>query len=180
MKIKYGLKFFLIALAIITLISCISMEVMRERGEVVYIQPHEYTPEIIHQIKVQERFFAPFAILTPLLIVFIFIDFFKFLVSDLMDGKLYKVIFMILMKGISIYFAVMGQWLVADAEDLLHRAGKFIVPPVEFIYPYIIVLGIILICSYVKKTMENDYRLEVINSDKYKRHKAWRQTIKTT
>jgi len=156
------------------------MEVMRERGDVVYIQPHEYTPEIIHQIKVQERFFAPFAILTPLLMIFIFIEFFKFLMSDFMDGKFYKVIFMILMKGLAIFFALMGQWLVADAEDLLHRAGKFIVPPHEFIYPYVIVLGIIIICHYVKKTMENDYKKEVMNSEKYKKHKAWRQTIRTT
>jgi hypothetical protein len=151
------------------------MEIIRYRGEIVFLQPHEYTPEINQYINKVETLFIPYIILIFLIAIFMITDLWKFIFGDSIDGKIYKVILTILVKFSAVFYIFSIFLQLQEAQSLLHRTGKIIMPIYKLATPYIIIIGIWILSIIIIKSMEKDYRKQVSKNKDNTYYKEWQE-----
>ena len=156
----------------------IFVEANRYHGEIVKLQPHEYTPEVHNYIAKMDKLYFLFPIINTILIFLISIDIFKVLVGDCLYGKLYKIVLAIAVKFINYRNVLDNQRFTHYAETLLYETGKIVVPSYEIIYRYLIVLVVYLLSLFIVDNIKKDYVKSVKSNKKYHEHKTWRTTIK--
>lgn len=168
-------KGIIILLLLSLMASSLIMEIIRYRGEIVFLQPHEYTPEINQYINKVEIFFIPYVILIFLISIFMITDLWKFILGDSIDGKIYKVILTVLIKFSAVFHIFSIFFRLQEAQSLLHRTGKIIMPIYKLITPYIITIGIWMLSIIIIKSIEKDYKKQVNKNKDNTYYKEWKK-----
>jgi hypothetical protein len=166
-------------LIVLAFIMCfVIMEAYRYKGEVIFLQPHEYTKEVNLYIKKMDMVYAPFVIILPVIALYAFRDIFAFLFSDYIDGKKYKIVLVLLIQFSIFILDLKCLTIVLNAGELLYKTGNIIVPAYKIALPYTYVIGTFIGARVVMKTIKKDYEKEVANNELYQDHLKWMENIK--
>ena len=167
----------IIAILGFIIIWVIFVEANRFNGEIIKLQPHEYTSEVHNYISKMDKVYFLFPIINTLLVILVTFDIFKLLFGDELNGKIYKVVLAIAVKSVNYPNILNAQRFTSYAESLLYDTGKIIVPSYEVLFKYVIVLVVYLVSLLIIQNIKRDYVKSVKANKKYHEHQSWRNSV---
>jgi hypothetical protein len=170
----------IIATTVVILIFVLSMVLMeryRYQYSIEFLQAHQYTKEINNRIYSLEMLYAPFMIVLPVIAVIMGRDIFKFLFSEYMNGKKYKVILVLLVQISVFSFYPKCVQMLLRAGEMLYRTGNIVMPAYELALPYIFMVAAFIIAKIIMKTIIKDYEIGVLKNSNYSQHLNYMKTL---
>lgn len=161
------IKYLFIFLIILSLGTSVYMEVNRFHGEPHFYGPHEYTKELTQEISAKDRLYVTFWFTLPALSIYILVGAFKTLMGHSSEGKVYKIILMLVVYIYAFMNVIKGFSVLGIAQMLTNKTNKFIMPWTEFMAPFMTIAICLLVIYGIKVSIVYNRKKHFARNSKF-------------